>query len=151
MKSKIVTFLFILAAAILAGIFFATKKLVVNNDKSLTRAKIVNPKSVSSNYNKKRFWIFCSIICNRNRQIWNFCTALFRRNTYKYPYNRYKQRWLWWWSNHCSKIFFTESLGCCSSYGFWFWILWKTWSYRNSVYTYQDFLIHGNGCNRRAS
>ena len=49
MKSKIVTFLFILAAAILAGIFFATKKLVVNNDKSLTRAKIVNPKSVSSN------------------------------------------------------------------------------------------------------
>ena len=32
MKSKIVTVLFILAAAVLAGVFFATKKIVVNND-----------------------------------------------------------------------------------------------------------------------
>ena len=48
MKSKTVPVLFVLAAAILAGVFFATKKIVVNNDKTLTRAKIITPKSATS-------------------------------------------------------------------------------------------------------
>ncbi len=48
MKSKTVTVLFILVAAFLAAVFFITRKIVVNNDKSLTRAKIVTPKSASS-------------------------------------------------------------------------------------------------------
>jgi len=48
MKSKIVAVLFVLAAIILAVVFLITKRIVVNNDKSLTRAKIITPKSVSA-------------------------------------------------------------------------------------------------------
>lgn len=48
MKSKTVPVLFVLAAVVLAVVFFATKKIVVNNDKTLTRAKIITPKSASS-------------------------------------------------------------------------------------------------------
>ena len=46
MKSKTVPVLFVLAAALLAAIFFFTRKIVGNgSEKSLTRAKIVTPKS----------------------------------------------------------------------------------------------------------
>ena len=48
MKSKTVPLLFVLAAAILAAVFFISRRFVVSGDKSLTRAKIVTPKSYSS-------------------------------------------------------------------------------------------------------
>ena len=48
MKSKTVPLLFVLAAAILAAVFFISRRIVVSGDKSLTRAKIVTPKSSSS-------------------------------------------------------------------------------------------------------
>ena len=48
MKSKTVPLLFVLAAAVLAAVFFISRRIVVSGDKSLTRAKIVTPKSSSS-------------------------------------------------------------------------------------------------------
>lgn len=49
MKSKTVPVLFVLVAALLAAIFFFTRRFVDNNnEKSLTRAKIVTPKSSAS-------------------------------------------------------------------------------------------------------
>ena len=48
MKSKTVPLLFVLAAAVLGAVFFITRRVVVSGEKSLTRAKIVTPKSSSS-------------------------------------------------------------------------------------------------------
>ena len=48
MKSKIVPVLFVLAAALIAGVFFFSKKVLVKEDKSSTRARIVTPKSAAS-------------------------------------------------------------------------------------------------------
>ena len=48
MKSKTVPVLFVLAAAIIAGVFFISKKILVKEDKSSTRARIVTPKSAAS-------------------------------------------------------------------------------------------------------
>lgn len=45
MKSKIVPVLFVLAAALIAGVFFISRKVMVKEDKSSTRARIVTPKS----------------------------------------------------------------------------------------------------------
>lgn len=48
MKSKTVPVLFVLAAAVIAGVFFVSKKILVKEDKSSTRARIVTPKSAAS-------------------------------------------------------------------------------------------------------
>ena len=48
MKSKTVSILFVLAALLLAAAFFLTRRFVSNNDKSLSRAKIVTPRAASS-------------------------------------------------------------------------------------------------------
>ena len=48
MKSKIVPVLFVLAAALIAGVFFVSKKMLTKEDKSSTRARIVTPKSSTS-------------------------------------------------------------------------------------------------------
>ena len=48
MKSKTVPVLFVLAAAVIAGVFFISKKILVKEDKSSTRARIVTPKSAAS-------------------------------------------------------------------------------------------------------
>ena len=48
MKSKTVPVLFVLAAALIAGVFFISKKMLNKEDKSSTRARIVTPKSSSS-------------------------------------------------------------------------------------------------------
>ena len=48
MKSKIVPVLFVLAAALIAGVFFISRKVMVKEDKSSTRARIVTPKSSAS-------------------------------------------------------------------------------------------------------
>ena len=48
MKSKLVPVLFVLAAALIAGVFFFSKKVLVKEDKSSTRARIVTPKSAAS-------------------------------------------------------------------------------------------------------
>ena len=45
MKSRTVPLLFVLAAALIAGIFFISKKMLTKEDKSSTRARIVTPKS----------------------------------------------------------------------------------------------------------
>ncbi len=45
MKSRTVPVLFVLAAALIAGVFFFSKKVLVKEDKSSTRARIVTPKS----------------------------------------------------------------------------------------------------------
>jgi len=48
MKSRTVPLLFVLAAALIAGVFFVSKKVLVKEDKSSTRARIVTPKSAAS-------------------------------------------------------------------------------------------------------
>ena len=48
MKSRTVPVLFVLAAALIAGVFFFSKKVLVKEDKSSTRARIVTPKSTVS-------------------------------------------------------------------------------------------------------
>ena len=48
MKSKIVPVLFVLATALIAGVFFISRKVMVKEDKSSTRARIVTPKSSAS-------------------------------------------------------------------------------------------------------
>ncbi len=48
MKSKTVPLLFLLAVAVLGAVFFITRRLVVSGEKTLTRAKIVTPKSSTS-------------------------------------------------------------------------------------------------------
>ena len=48
MKTKTVPILFVLAAAVIAGVFFFSKKVMGKDDKSSTRARIVTPKSSSS-------------------------------------------------------------------------------------------------------
>ena len=48
MKSKTVPVLFVLAAALIAGVFFISKKVLVKEDKSSTRARIVTPKSAAA-------------------------------------------------------------------------------------------------------
>jgi hypothetical protein len=48
MKSKTVPVLFVLAAALIAGVFFISRKILVKEDKSSTRARIVTPKSASA-------------------------------------------------------------------------------------------------------
>lgn len=48
MKSKTVPVLFVLAAALIAGVFFISKKMLTKEDKSSTRARIVTPKSSTS-------------------------------------------------------------------------------------------------------
>ena len=48
MKSRTVPVLFVLAAALIAGVFFFSKKVLVKEDKSSTRARIVTPKSAVS-------------------------------------------------------------------------------------------------------
>lgn len=48
MKSKTVPVLFVLAAALIAGVFFISKKVLVKEDKSSTRARIVTPKSAGT-------------------------------------------------------------------------------------------------------
>ncbi len=48
MKSRTVPVLFVLAAALIAGVFFVSKKMLTKEDKSSTRARIVTPKSSSS-------------------------------------------------------------------------------------------------------
>ena len=45
MKSRTVPVLFVLAAALIAGVFFFSKKVLIKEDKSSTRARIVTPKS----------------------------------------------------------------------------------------------------------
>ena len=45
MKSRTVPVLFVLAAAVIAGVFFVSKKMLTKEDKSSTRARIVTPKS----------------------------------------------------------------------------------------------------------
>ncbi len=48
MKSRTVPILFVLAAALIAGLFFISQKVMSNDDESSTRARIVTPKSSSS-------------------------------------------------------------------------------------------------------
>ncbi len=48
MKSRTVPLLFVLAAALIAGIFFISKKVLTKEDKSSTRARIVTPKSAAA-------------------------------------------------------------------------------------------------------
>ena len=48
MKSKTVPILFVLAAALIAGLFFISRKLLSKEDESSTRARIVTPKSSAS-------------------------------------------------------------------------------------------------------
>ena len=48
MKSRTVPVLFVLAAVLIAGVFFVSKKVLVKEDKSSTRARIVTPKSAAS-------------------------------------------------------------------------------------------------------
>ena len=48
MKSRTVPILFVLAAALIAGLFFISQKVIGKDDKSSTRARIVTPKSASS-------------------------------------------------------------------------------------------------------
>lgn len=48
MKSKTVPLLFVLAAALIAGVFFISQKLLTKEDKTSTRARIVTPKSSSA-------------------------------------------------------------------------------------------------------
>ncbi len=48
MKSRTVPILFVLAAAIIAGLFFISQKLLSKDDESSTRARIVTPKSSST-------------------------------------------------------------------------------------------------------
>ena len=48
MKSRTVPVLFVLAAALIAGVFFISKKMLTKEDKSSTRARIVTPKSSAS-------------------------------------------------------------------------------------------------------
>ena len=48
MKSKTVPILFVLAAVLIAGVFFISKKVLAKEDKSSTRARIVTPKSSSA-------------------------------------------------------------------------------------------------------
>ena len=48
MKSKTVPVLFVLAAALIAGLFFISRKMLSKEDKSSTRARIVTPKSSTS-------------------------------------------------------------------------------------------------------
>ena len=48
MKSRTVPILFVLAAALIAGVFFISKKVLVKEDKSSTRARIVTPKATTS-------------------------------------------------------------------------------------------------------
>ena len=48
MKSRTVPLLFVLAAALIAGVFFVSKKILVKEDKSSTRARIVTPKSAAA-------------------------------------------------------------------------------------------------------
>ena len=48
MKSRTVPLLFVLAAALIAGVFFVYKKILVKEDKSSTRARIVTPKSAAA-------------------------------------------------------------------------------------------------------
>lgn len=45
MKTRYVSFLFLLVIILLAGIFFASKKIFVKDEKSITWAKIVTPKT----------------------------------------------------------------------------------------------------------
>ncbi len=45
MKSKTVPVLFLLAAALIAGVFFISRKMLSKEDKASTRARIVTPKS----------------------------------------------------------------------------------------------------------
>ena len=48
MKSKTVPILFVLAVALIAGLFFISKELLAKDDESSTRARIVTPKASSS-------------------------------------------------------------------------------------------------------
>ena len=48
MKSRTVPVLFVLAAVLIAGVFFVSKKMLSKEDKASTRARIVTPKSASS-------------------------------------------------------------------------------------------------------
>ena len=48
MKSRTVPVLFVLAAALIAGVFFVSKKVLSKEDKSSTRARIVTPKSATA-------------------------------------------------------------------------------------------------------
>ena len=48
MKSKTVLILFVLAAALIAGVFFISQKVISKDAKSSTRARIVTPKSSTS-------------------------------------------------------------------------------------------------------
>ncbi len=48
MKSKTVPLLFVLAAALIAGLFFISKKVLAKEDKASTRARIVTPKSAGA-------------------------------------------------------------------------------------------------------
>ena len=48
MKSRTVPILFVLAAALIAGLFFISQKLLSKDDESSTRARIVTPKSSST-------------------------------------------------------------------------------------------------------
>ena len=48
MKSKTVPVLFVLAAVLIAGVFFVSRKVLAKEDKSSTRARIVTPKSAVS-------------------------------------------------------------------------------------------------------
>lgn len=56
MKQRTVPILFVVVIVLIAVAFFLTKKVFIKDDKSLTRAKIVTPKSlnVSENENQKR-------------------------------------------------------------------------------------------------
>ncbi len=45
MKSKTVPVLFVIAAVVIAGVFFISRKVLSNEDKTSTRARIVTPKS----------------------------------------------------------------------------------------------------------
>ena len=48
MKSKTVPLLFVLSAALIAGLFFISKKVLAKEDKTSTRARIVTPKSAGA-------------------------------------------------------------------------------------------------------
>ena len=48
MKPRTVPFLFVLAAVVIAGVFFISKKVLTKEDKTFTRARIVTPKSSAS-------------------------------------------------------------------------------------------------------
>ena len=48
MKSRTVPVLFVLAAVLIAGLFFVSRKMLSKGDKSSTRARIVTPKSSSA-------------------------------------------------------------------------------------------------------